>query len=86
VWAFVVRVPTSPSGDASRSGVERPDDETKLQFLAEELSVAKEKSAIGRSPHNLHERFEPSIVSVSDDAAGHLVSQCLRRVTCIDRK
>jgi hypothetical protein len=85
LWAFVVRVPTSRSGDASRSGVERPDDETKLQFLAEELSVAKEKFAISRSSHNAYERFGPSIMSVSDDA-GHLVSQCLRRVTCMDRK
>jgi hypothetical protein len=78
LWAFVVRVPISRSGDASRSGVERPDDETKLQFLAEELSVAKEKFAIWRSPHKVYERFEPSVVSVSDDA-DHLVSQWPRR-------
>jgi uncharacterized protein (TIGR02271 family) len=40
--------PTHRSGDASRSGVERPDDETKLQLFAEELSVAKETLETGR--------------------------------------
>jgi hypothetical protein len=48
VWAFVVNDPTHLSGDQARSVVERPDDETKLQVFAEELSVAKETLEIGR--------------------------------------
>ena len=48
MWAFVVNDPTRRSSDASRSGVERPDDETKLQLFAEELSVAKETLETGR--------------------------------------
>jgi hypothetical protein len=48
VWAFVVNDPTRLSSDQARSVVERPDDETKLQVFAEELSVAKETLEIGR--------------------------------------
>jgi uncharacterized protein (TIGR02271 family) len=40
--------PTGRSGDACRSGVERPDDERKLQLFAEELSIAKEVLETGR--------------------------------------
>ena len=38
----------SSESDASRSGVERPDDGTKLQLFAEELSVTKETLQTGR--------------------------------------
>jgi uncharacterized protein (TIGR02271 family) len=40
--------PASRSTDASRSGVEPGNDETKLQLFAEELCVAKEKLETGR--------------------------------------
>ena len=40
--------PSDRSNDASRSGVERPDDERKLQLFAEELAVVKEKLETGR--------------------------------------
>ena len=48
-------VPTSRSSDASRSVVERPDDdETKLQLFTEELSVAKETVETGRVRISTH--------------------------------
>ena len=40
--------PNRRSSDASQSGVERRDDERKLQLFSEELSVAKEKVETGR--------------------------------------
>jgi hypothetical protein len=55
---------------ASRDRTTRPN----CDFLQ------KKRFAIWRPSHNVYEGFEPSIVSVSDDA-GHLVAQWLRRVT-----
>jgi stress response protein YsnF len=53
-----VRDPTEWSNDTSRSGVEKPDDERKLQLFAEELSVTKEKVGTGRVrvSTRIHER------------------------------
>ena len=62
VWAFVVNDPTRRSSDASRSGVERPDDETKLQLFAEELSVAKETLETGRVRISTHTNEREAVV------------------------
>ena len=62
MWAFVVNDPTRRSSDASRSGVERPDEERKLQLFAEELSVAKEKVETGRVRVSTHTHERGAIV------------------------
>jgi uncharacterized protein (TIGR02271 family) len=62
VWAFVVNDPTRRSSDASRSGVERPDDERKLQLFSEELSVAKETLETGRVRISTHTNEREAVV------------------------
>ena len=54
--------PTRRSSDASRSDVERPDDETKLQVFAEELSVAKETLETGRVRVSTHTHEQEAVV------------------------
>jgi uncharacterized protein (TIGR02271 family) len=53
--------PTGRDTEASQSVADRPDDETKLQLFAEDLSVVKEKVETGRvriSTH-IHDREAP---------------------------
>jgi uncharacterized protein (TIGR02271 family) len=54
--------PTRRSRDVSRSGIERPDDETKLQLFAEELSVAKETLETGRVRISTHTKEREAVV------------------------
>src|SRR5262245_51794993 len=62
VWAFIVNDPTRRRSDPSRSAVERPDDETKLQVFAEELSVAKETLETGRVRISTHTNEREAVV------------------------
>ena len=62
MWAFVMNDPTRRSSDASRSGVERPDQERKLQLFAEELSVAKETLETGRVRISTHTNEREAVV------------------------
>jgi uncharacterized protein (TIGR02271 family) len=59
---FVVSDPTRPGREHTQSVVEGPDDTTKLQLIAEELSVAKETLETGRVRISAHTHDRKALV------------------------